>query len=177
MQGMLAADILASLAPGRESGLCRSWLESDDGWAASLLQFAMSLCAADAHYHPGQQDPRMGGRNQRAMDPDHLGFQLIVHRALSTLKRLGEKSLDSTVLVKSGEANGHHAAEGDLSGDDADDDDDLEMETLDVGGHVWKVKADVLPKKETLLSALLTPSLDGRSLRQFCSIGYLDDPR
>lgn len=169
MQGMLAADILASLAPGSESPVCRSWLESDDGWAASLLKFAMSLCATDASFPPPQQDHRMG-RNQRPMDHDVQGFQLIVHRALSMLKRLGEKSKGGDVLVKGPQTNGHAEP-------DEDNDDDDEMELFDFGGSVWKVKADVLPKKETLLSALLTPSLDVRSLRQFCGIGYLDDTR
>jgi SWI/SNF chromatin-remodeling complex subunit SWI1 len=175
MQGMLAADILASLAPGTESGICRSWLESEDGWAASLLKFAMNLCATDAQFPPPQQDHRMQGRNQRPMDHDVQGFQLIVHRALSMLKRLGEKSKGGDVLVKGAGAqtNGHAANHV----EEEDDDDDDDMEDFEYGGSVWRVKADVLPKKETLLSALLTPSLDVRSLRQFCGIGYLDDMR
>jgi hypothetical protein len=32
-----------------------------------------------------------------------------------------------------------------------------------------------LPRKETLLGALLTAQLDVRSLNQFCKIGYLDE--
>ncbi|KAI1565985.1 ARID multi-domain protein [Pyrenophora tritici-repentis] len=90
MQGMLAADILAGLAPGPETGICRAWLESEDGWAHSLLKFAMSLSATDAAIpHP---PPPPNHRGQRPMDHDREGFQLIVHRALSTLKRLGDKS-------------------------------------------------------------------------------------
>jgi SWI/SNF chromatin-remodeling complex subunit SWI1 len=169
MQGMLAADILASLAPGSDSGVCRTWLESEDGWAASLLKFAMSLCATDANIHPPQQDPRMGGRNPRSMDHDIQGFQLIVHRALSMLRRLGEKSKGGDMLIKGLHTNGHTDSE--------DGEEEDELENLDYGRGAWKVKADVLPKKETLLSALLTPSLDPRSLRQFCSIGYLDEVR
>ncbi|KAF2278532.1 uncharacterized protein EI97DRAFT_431759 [Westerdykella ornata] len=209
MQGMLAADILASLAPGPETGVCRSWLESEDGWAVSLLKFAMSLCATDAMYGPQQQvqaQAQAQGRGQRPMDHDVQGFQLIVHRALSMIKRLGEKSkgMYGGVLVKGGPAtsssssvggavNGHKQREGGKSGDrngamsadgedgekgeerSDDEDEDEDMETLSVGGNVWRVKADVLPKKETLLSALLMKSLDARSLRQFCGIGYLDD--
>ncbi|KAH7138201.1 hypothetical protein B0J11DRAFT_9125 [Dendryphion nanum] len=172
MQGMLAADILASLAPGSESSLCRSWLESEDGWAASLLKFAMSLCSTDANMPQPQPDPRMG-RNQRPIDPDIQGFHLIVHRALSMLKRLGEKSKGTDVLVKGVQTNGHKG--NNYDDDDDDDDFDAGMETLSFGGTTWKVKADIVPKKETLLSALLTPSLDMRSLRQFCGIGYLDE--
>ncbi|KAF2737975.1 hypothetical protein EJ04DRAFT_487190 [Polyplosphaeria fusca] len=169
MQGMLAGDILATLAPGPDTGVCRSWLESEDGWAASLLKFAMSLCANDSNLPP-QQHPQHG-RNQPRMDHDLQGFHLIVHRALSMLKRLGDKSKGGDPLVKGVQTNGTMGHEMD---DDESDDDD--MDTLSIGGAVWKVKADVLPKKETLLSALLTPSLDAYSLRQFCSIGYLDNP-
>lgn len=198
MQGMLAADILASLAPGPETGLCRSWLESEDGWAVSLLKFAMSLCATDAMYGPQQQQQQSQGRGQRPMDHDVQGFQLIVHRALSMVKRLGEKSkgIDGGVLVKGGPStssvggsvNGVSQRDGPKGGErsramslveeeneDDSDYEDEDMETLNVGGNVWRVKADVLPKKETLLSALLMKSLDAKSLRQFCGIGYLDD--
>ena len=172
MQGMLAADILANLAPGSESGVCKSWLESDDGWATSLLKFAMSLCATDASILPPQPDHRMQGRNQRPMDHDAQGYQLIVHRALSMLKRLGDKSKGADILVKSAQTNGHANHE-----DDDEEDEDDGLTPFDFGGSGWKVKADVLPKKETMLSALLTPSLDVKSLRQFCSIGHLDDIR
>lgn len=164
MQGMLAADILASLAPGPESGICRSWLEADDGWACSLLKFAMSLCSTDATMpHPPPQ-PNNRARN---MMEDREGYQLIVHRALSMLKRLGEKSRGSEPLVKGLQANGVNHSEED------EDSDDEDMEEVDFGGTIWKVKADILPKKETVLGALLMSALDARSLRQFCGLGYL----
>jgi SWI/SNF chromatin-remodeling complex subunit SWI1 len=167
MQGMLAADILASLAPGAESNLCRSWLESEDGWAHSLLKFAMSLSATDAAIpHPAPQPPN--ARGQRPMDHDREGFHLIVHRALSTLKRLGDKSKGSEALVKGVQTNGH-------AHDDDDDDEDEDMDVFNFDGSSWKVKADILPRKETLLGALLTAQLDVRSLNQFCKIGYLDE--
>ncbi|KAL6703452.1 hypothetical protein ACN47E_009626 [Coniothyrium glycines] len=170
MQGMLAADILASLAPGSESGLCRSWLESEDGWANSLLKFAMSLSATDAQMQ--QPPPPPQHRGQRPMEHDREGFQLIVHRALSTLKRLGEKSKGGEPIVKSLQANGYDHDEGE---DEEEDDDDDNMELHDFNGSTWKVKADILPRKETLLGALLTTTLDVRSLNQFCKIGYLDE--
>ncbi|KAF2868904.1 hypothetical protein BDV95DRAFT_106266 [Massariosphaeria phaeospora] len=166
MQGMLAADILASLAPGPESGVCHSWLESDDGWAVSLLKFAMSLCTTDSGI---QQPAPQQGRGQRLMDPDIVGFQLIVYRALSMLKRLGDKSRGGDPLVKSVQTNGHGGTEN----HEDDEDDDYDMETYELGGSTWKVRADILPKKETLLGAILTSSLDVRSLKQFLGIGYL----
>lgn len=168
MQGMLAADILASLAPGPESGICRSWLESDDGWANSLLKFAMSLSATDAAIQ--QPPPPPAHRGQRPMEPDREGFQLIVHRALSTLKRLGDKSKGGDVLVKSAEVNGTSSHD-----DEDSDDDDFDMEDFSFHGTQWRVKADFLPRRETMLGALLTSNLDVRSLNQFCKIGYLDE--
>jgi SWI/SNF chromatin-remodeling complex subunit SWI1 len=115
------------------------------------------------------------------MEHDVQGFQLIVHRALSVLRRLGEKS-KGEVLVKGvhNQANGHaqnghrrKRSRGLDSDSDSDSDDD-DMETITTGGKSFKVKASVIPKRETLLSALLTPSLDASSLKQFCGIGYLD---
>jgi SWI/SNF chromatin-remodeling complex subunit SWI1 len=168
MQGMLAADILASLAPGPESGICRSWLESEDGWAHSLLKFAMSLSATDAAIPHPPQPPNH--RGQRPMDHDREGFQLIVHRALSTLKRLGDKSKGGEPLVK-----GVQRPNGHMNHDDEEEYDDDDMEIFNFNGSSWKVKADILPRKETLLGALLTAQLDVRSLNQFCKIGYLDE--
>ncbi|KAF2007725.1 hypothetical protein P154DRAFT_1282 [Amniculicola lignicola CBS 123094] len=174
MQGMLAGDILAGLAPGPDSGVCRSWLESEDGWAASLLKFSMNLCTADALHPPPAPHEQRGGRGQQRMDHDAIGFQLIVHRALSMLKRLGEKS-KGDALVKGVQTNGHAVLEGDLGDDEEDEQDDYDgLETVSLGGSNWKVNADFLPKKETLLGALLTSQLDSTSLRQFCGIGYLD---
>ncbi|KAF2130061.1 hypothetical protein P153DRAFT_315660 [Dothidotthia symphoricarpi CBS 119687] len=166
MQGMLAADILASLAPGPESNVCRSWLESEDGWAHSLLKFAMSLSATDAAIpHPPLQPNHRG---QRPMEHDREGFHLIVHRALNTLKRLGDKSKGGDVLVKGPQSHGY-------ASDDEDESEDEDMEVFAVNGSMWRVKADILPRKETMLGALLTAQLDVRSLNQFCKIGYLDE--
>lgn len=165
MQGMLAADILASLAPGPESGVCRSWLEAEDGWANSLLKFAMSLCSLDARMQQ-PPPPQPNHRGQKPMEQDREGYQLIVNRALSTIKRLGDKSKGTEALVKDVQTNGTSFADDD---DDWNDD----MEELDVGGTTWKVKAEILPRKETVLGALLMHQLDARALRQFCGLGYL----
>ncbi|KAF1973496.1 hypothetical protein BU23DRAFT_131778 [Bimuria novae-zelandiae CBS 107.79] len=167
MQGMLAADILASLAPGPENGVCRSWLEAEDGWANSLLKFAMSLCSSDARMQQ-PPPPQPNHRGQKPMDHDRDGYHLIVNRALSMIKRLGDKSRGAETLVKSAAPNGTGIA---------DDDDDWEddMEELDVGGTTWRVKADILPRKETVLGALLMHQLDSKALRQFCGLGYLAD--
>jgi len=176
MQGMLAGDILASLAPGPDSGVCRSWLEADDGWAASLLRFSVFLCGNDTR----PPAPSQGNRAQR-LEQDTQGFQLIIHRALSMLKRLGEKSKGGDSLVKSGhlsshgQANGHNTVNARMDDSDSDDSEAEDMVPLNAGGSKWLVKADVLPKKEVLLGALLTPNIDQVALRQLCSFGSLDD--
>jgi len=167
MQGMLAADILATLAPGPETGVCQSWLEADDGWACSLLKFAMSLCSTDATMpHPPPPQPH---QRQRPMAEDREGFQLIVHRALSMLKRLGDKSKGGEPLVKSVQTNGVNHEDDENDENDSDDD----MDDFVFGGSTWRVRADILPRKETVLGALLMSTLDSRSLRQFAGLGYL----
>lgn len=196
MQGMLAADILAQLAPGPESGLARTWLESGDGWATSLITFAMSLCTYDSQFPPAPPPPRGGqqrSNKEREEEEEARTFKLLVHRSLSVLRRLGEKSRGGEILVKSvqssaqSQANGHgrrgrrgsHDSGSESDGYDSDldfYDDDDGMEVVNPGGlGGFRVKASVIPKRETVLSALLMPGLDARSLKQFCGIGYLDD--
>jgi len=199
MQGMLAADILALLAPGPETGLCQSWLESEDGWANCLIKFVMNLCTVDGiREHQQQQAPQ--GRGARPVQGEkEEGYTLLVQRALSMMKKLGEKSRGIDVPVKGGpgsqnQVNGHasemqnhrrRGQNGDMDLDSSSDDEDLpsdeeyepnsRMRRLTVGGSVWRVRTNFLPWKETLLSAMLTPTLDERSLKQFCGIGYLDE--
>ncbi|ORY11989.1 hypothetical protein BCR34DRAFT_513031 [Clohesyomyces aquaticus] len=172
IQGMLAADILATLAPGPESGVCRSWLEATDGWAENTLAFTMFLTTIDHAAPPPPQYPGMrpGARQQRSLEPDVQAFQLIVHRSLSMLKRLGEKSKGSDVLVK-----GEHLTNGNTVHDDEDSDSDEEMmETVVNAGTKWRVKTDVLPTRSNVIGALLQPEMDAQSLKLFCGIADLD---
>ncbi|KAK3718705.1 hypothetical protein LTR37_004922 [Vermiconidia calcicola] len=81
-QGMLAADILTSLAPNNETDLARSWIESEDGWAVGLLSLA-ALLSVDK-----QPAPSKG----RELGLDTETFKLITHRALTMMKRLAEKA-------------------------------------------------------------------------------------
>jgi SWI/SNF chromatin-remodeling complex subunit SWI1 len=170
MQGMLAADILASLAPGPETGIARSWLEAEDGWAQSLLRLSVFLFSTDASPRP--PPPPQGTRQMPRMDHDSQGFQLITHRALAMLKKLGEKCKGGeTVVIGSGGTVNLENADGKADADDESDDD----AAREVGGSRWRVKADVLPKKEMLLGALLTPNIDQVALRQLCAFAGLDD--
>ncbi|KAF2470446.1 uncharacterized protein BDR25DRAFT_287397 [Lindgomyces ingoldianus] len=169
IQGMLAADILASLAPGAESGVCRSWLEAEDGWGENMLAFTMFLTTIDHTAPPPQvQYPglRPGAPQRQRMEPDIQGFHLIVHRALSMLKRLGDKSRGVDVLVK-----GEHLTNGNT---EHDEDSDEDMETVVNAGTKWKVKTDVLPTRGHVIGALLQPDMDPHALRLFCGIADLD---
>jgi SWI/SNF chromatin-remodeling complex subunit SWI1 len=169
MQGMLAADILASLAPGPDSGIACSWLEAEDGWAQSLLRLSVFLFSTDAN---PRAPPQPGSRQVPRMDHDLQGFQLITHRALAMLKKLGEKCKGGDFVVPNSIA---------IKTENADifDDEETEIDggsVKEVGtGNGWTVKADVLPKKEMLLGALLTPNVDSVALRQLCNFAKLDD--
>ncbi|KAI1325585.1 hypothetical protein F5Y16DRAFT_261309 [Xylariaceae sp. FL0255] len=87
MQGLLAADIIAQLAPGYESGVTRAWLSSGEGFVQNLLKLVGKLC------HHAEQPPLRPGQNprQHREDPDVL---YIVTCAISTLRRLSEKARD-----------------------------------------------------------------------------------
>ena len=91
MQSLLAADILASLAPGYESGVTRLWLFSGNGFAQNLFGLARQLGAQ----YEGQLGGRPGGgsgpRSRPSKDVDLI---YIVTLAISTLKRLSEKARD-----------------------------------------------------------------------------------
>ena len=123
-QGMLAADILACLIPptsattqpdmmnggpvsgasvaASPSNLARAWLESEDGWAPSLLRLVCVLstdqsvvqtnAAAGRPITDTQQQGRARPGQQPAPRIDHeaLGFGLVTHRALGMLRRLAE---------------------------------------------------------------------------------------
>ncbi|KAF2500317.1 hypothetical protein BU16DRAFT_523117 [Lophium mytilinum] len=171
MQGMLAADILASLAPGPDSGIARSWLEAEDGWAQSLLRLSVFLFSTDAN---PRAPPQPGSRQVPRMDHDLQGFQLITHRALAMLKKLGEKCKGGDLVIANANANAIKIENGAASDDEEEEFDGGSVKEVGAGNR-WTVKADVLPKKEMLLGALLTPNVDSVALRQLCSFARLDD--
>ena len=90
MQGILAAEVLSNLAPGFESGLARSWLTSDDGFAQNLSRLVLSLClettpAPPTHSRGAQTIPK-------GVEDESLHF--IAMRGIAVLRKLGEKSKD-----------------------------------------------------------------------------------
>ncbi|KAF2967818.1 hypothetical protein GQX73_g5746 [Xylaria multiplex] len=86
MQGLLAADIIAQLAPSYESGLTRAWLSSGDGFAQKLLTLVRTICQHSEH-----PVARPGTNTRHREDPDLL---YIVTCAVSALRRLSEKARD-----------------------------------------------------------------------------------
>ncbi|KAM7217496.1 SWI/SNF chromatin-remodeling complex subunit sol1 [Rhypophila decipiens] len=85
MQGLLAADILAALAPSFETGVTRSWLASGNGFAQNLFVLIRQL---STQYDSQAMRPG-GGRGQNRRDSELV---YIVGLAVNTLRRLCEKA-------------------------------------------------------------------------------------
>jgi SWI/SNF chromatin-remodeling complex subunit SWI1 len=86
MQGLLAAEIVASLAPGYESGVTKAWLSCHNGFAQNLFRLIRALSM--------QYDTtaaRGGARGQQRKDVDVMH---IVVFGVSMLRRLAEKAKD-----------------------------------------------------------------------------------
>lgn len=88
MQVVLAADIIAQLAPGYETGVTRAWLSSGDGFAQNLLTLVKVICQ---HIEHPIARPGPNARPQHREDPDLL---YIIMGAVSALRRLCEKARD-----------------------------------------------------------------------------------
>ncbi len=91
MQGLLAADIIAQLAPGPETGVTRLWLLSGEGFAQNLFRLVRTLCSQ------AEAAPR-SGPNPRAQPRDDSDTLYIISCGVSTLRRLGEKARDPNDL-------------------------------------------------------------------------------
>ena len=128
VQGMLAAEILANMAPGHERGLARSWLASEDGFALSLLRL-VCLLSTDRGMPPVRGRPH---------EPDAQSYFPITHRGIAVLRRLAEKA--------------RNPEDGAL-----------------------KLPVGLLPKRESLLGALLTQGIDGNVVTQLCAYAGLDE--
>ncbi|KAI6801238.1 hypothetical protein KC361_g1889 [Hortaea werneckii] len=140
-QGMLAADILASLAPSTNTELARSWIESEDGWAVGLLNLS-ALLSID------RSQPSGPGKGQLGHDTET--FKLITHRALSMFKRLAEKA---------GKGAGSRAVpNGVMNGD-------LHAEEDNVGP-----KWEGIPQGHSILGALMMPNTDKAALGLLCHL-------
>lgn len=88
MQGLLAADIIASLAPGYESGITRAWLSSGDGFAQNLYKLIRLLC------QQAEPTPPPGRGSTRSQPKDDADSLHIITWGISLLRRLCEKARD-----------------------------------------------------------------------------------
>lgn len=136
LQGMLAAEILAGLAPGSDHPLARSWLESEDGFACNLLRL-VGILSADrtTQTAPKHSQPH----NRSNPEPDASGYGAIANRAIAVLKTLVQKARIT------------------------DDD-----------GATF-VPLGVMPRKESLLGAMIQKDIDPGILRQLCIFAGLDE--
>lgn len=95
MQGLLAGEILASIAPGFESGLAKSWLTSGNGLALNLGKLIQELSYQFEH-------PQMFNRGQTRGPPrkdPELVYLVVV--AVTLLRRLADKARDSNQPAES----------------------------------------------------------------------------
>ena len=168
-QGMLAADILASMiaATGQvseagEVNLARAWLESEDRWAGGLLHMAYVLLV-DPRQHAQSQAQRTQNGHMPVMEPDHQSYGLITHRGLQMLVRLVEKAGMRSSQKGKGMRQGGRTDDGAVKHDMVDDYDDDDC-------LVDMVQGDPRPMRETVIGALGMPEVDKTALRLLCGL-------
>ena len=146
LQGMLAAEILAGLVPSSDQPLARSWLESEDGFAVSLLRLVSSLSAdkstqmanPNAQRHPPHQHPQL--QQQRNIpEQDANAYGAITARAVAVLKTLVQKS-----------------------------------RVVDEDGKVV-LPHGIMPRKENVLGAMIDKDVDPGILRMLCVYAGLEE--
>ncbi|KAK5135033.1 hypothetical protein LTR08_005693 [Meristemomyces frigidus] len=142
-QGMLAADILTSLAPSHDTKLARAWIESEDGWPVGLLNLT-ALLSVDRSQPPGPAKGPLGH--------DTESFKLITHRALSMMKRLAEKAGKGANSQMTSTGNSEVKPEG-----------DAEQEQR-------APKWDGIPQGHAILGALMMPNTDKVALGLLCGL-------
>lgn len=147
-QGMLAADILASLITSPSDvntpNLAQAWLESDDGWTRSLMHMILALSMDPTINTAPMRHPN----TQRIMDPEGRGFALITRKALSTLRRLAVKASEGQTLI-----NGVDAV--------VKDDDEKRL--------LFKLGS------ETIVQALCNPMLDPETLTRLIDCAGMEE--
>jgi len=88
MQGLLAGDILASLAPGHEVGLTRAWIASPSGFAQNLNRLIGELMTMF------EMRPRHASRNISRQEQEVPETLLMIRRALAMQQSLITKARD-----------------------------------------------------------------------------------
>lgn len=88
-QGLLAAEIIVGLIPASEHSLSRSWLASQDGFAANLIQMVLHFSAIP----PQVPNPRLPP-DARSQEAEEL-YSMIAYRGIAVLRKLAERAKDS----------------------------------------------------------------------------------
>ena len=88
LQGLLSAEILASLIPSSEYELAQLWLASQDGFALSLVKIVTDLGK--------RPQPSLLQRHysSRIPDADPFGYTTFIDRGYALLRKLAEKAKD-----------------------------------------------------------------------------------
>ncbi|KZZ92508.1 ARID/BRIGHT DNA-binding domain protein [Moelleriella libera RCEF 2490] len=131
MQGLLAAEIVASMVPGFESGMARALLASGNCLAQNLAKLIQDLSSLYERSPP----PRGMARGPIKKDPE-LVYIVVV--AVSLLRRLAEKARDSSATGS--------ASIGDLLPPPQ-----MLMEALMMHSHEW-TKEGFLPQLTAVLN-------------------------
>jgi len=96
MQGLLAAEIIASLVPGSEPGIARALLASGNCLAQNLIRLIQELSML---YEKPPPPTRGANRAAAARKDPELVYIVVV--AVSLLRRLAEKARDATGTTSS----------------------------------------------------------------------------
>ncbi|CAK3964368.1 ARID BRIGHT DNA-binding domain-containing [Lecanosticta acicola] len=154
-QGMLAADILTTLAASNDTALARAWIESEDGWAVGLLNLAALLSVDHS---------KTNGPKGRDLGWDVETFKLITFRALTMMKRLAEKAGKGALQNLQHAVTKNGAVNGETANGIHDDKDDL-IEALK-GQPKW----EGIPQGHAILGALMMPNTDKVALGLLCGL-------
>ncbi|KAL8925177.1 MAG: hypothetical protein Q9208_003682 [Pyrenodesmia sp. 3 TL-2023] len=82
VQGLLAAEIVGGLIPASEHSLARSWLASQDGFAANLIKTVLFF---------GAVPPQPGQQPQEA----DMVYSMVANRGIAVLRKLAERAKDA----------------------------------------------------------------------------------
>ncbi|KAK4939714.1 hypothetical protein LTR66_014978, partial [Elasticomyces elasticus] len=153
LQGLLAAEALASFVPGPEQNVARSWLQSQDFWAGNLLKIAGIVSALPAPKNAQRNAGRDSRGQPQPQDDDPLAHNSLANRAMALLRLLVAKSRITSAT----------ASDADMSEEQIED-------TLGNG-----IPSSVVLKRETFLMTMLSKDMDASVLQGFCSYAALED--
>lgn len=187
-QGLLAADILASLVPVvqsagqdqpavRGSSLARRWLESQDGWAASLMRTVCVLLAEPTGATPAHHGSQ----------PMPSRYGLITYHGLSMLEKLASRVAESAAMgtrIDPRNDDQEHGRSGDGDRDDLAVQEQLRTSSTEALEDVrptgaasgedrannkaregGKLRKDALPHRETVIGAFAKSQIDPQSIK------------